>query len=982
MGTELEVRVLGNVEVRRAGAPVAIGGSKPRLLLALLVASMGDVVSTDRLCEELWGDDQPSDPLGVLQGNVSRLRRLLAPEARIVARPPGYTLEALVDDVDAWWLEELYRSARLDVDRASAVATYELALACGTGGPFGEFSDRPWARGHVTRWEEMIVVAREEILSFRLDLGDERTVVAELESLVADHPLRERPWALLATALHRSGRSADALRRIGAFRSILRDELGLDPPLAIRSLESQILDSDPGLLSGQAPRAAQRDRFRPTEMTPLVGRSLDLAGVAAALHDHRLVTLAGPGGVGKTRLAWRVAADEWDARAGEVYVVELAPIHDPLSTVASVATAIDVQQRQHLSLEDTLVEYFRGRRALLVLDNCEHLRVVVARLAERLLTACPDLSVLATSRELLGLPGEHLWWVRPLASASATMSLEDVANVPAVRLFVDRASASSPGFALSLENIEAVAEIVRRVDGLPLAIELAAARLRAVSPAALAERLQSRFDLLDNAQLSPHDRHSTVGGLVGWSYNLLTPDERRLFAGLSVFAGSFALDAVESVCVERDVEATTAARLLAALVDKSMVQMTDSTAGRYRVLEPLREFGRAQLAGATHATVSRRHAEWYLGVAEGAATELDTAAEAEAALRLDRDFDNLRVAFQWCVEHGDIDWAGRFVIALQEFSFRSMRAEVIAWASDVVEMPGFDQRSVAPLVLGVVSYGRFVRGDLDVSIEYGEAARSASERLGVPTGGLAERALGNSWFYKGDATTAQHWIDRLVEEARPVSAPRYAHALYMRSVAFTSLGDPQRGAETAGEALEVARRCGSPTSLAQATYAFGLALETSDERVAAGLLAQAADVAAKAGNRWVQAFARTEVLWLEARQGSPRTALAGFAGVIDLWFRGGDWANQWLSLRHVFGILIQLQDHRAAATLHGALTAVGASYALPFEPSHAERDTELTALLREQLGVADFALAVRRGASMRDGEIIEFTQDRIAALAL
>jgi hypothetical protein len=204
----------------------------------------------------------------------------------------------------------------------------------------------------------------------------------------------------------------------------------------------------------------------------------------------------------------------------------------------------------------------------------------------------------------------------------------------------------------------------------------------------------------------------------------------------------------------------------------------------------------------------------------------------------------------------------------------------------------------------------------------------------------------------------------------------------MRSVAFTSLGDPQRGAETAGEALEVARRCGSPTSLAQATYAFGLALETSDERVAAGLLAQSADVAAKAGNRWVQAFARTEVLWLEARQGSPRTALAGFAGVIDLWFRGGDWANQWLSLRHVFGILIQLQDHRAAATLHGALTAVGASYALPFEPSHAERDTELTSLLREQLGVADFALAVRRGASMRDGEIIEFTQDRIAALAL
>jgi tetratricopeptide (TPR) repeat protein len=309
-----------------------------------------------------------------------------------------------------------------------------------------------------------------------------------------------------------------------------------------------------------------------------------------------------------------------------------------------------------------------------------------------------------------------------------------------------------------------------------------------------------------------------------------------------------------------------------------------------------------------------------------------------------------------------------------------MRAEVIAWADDLVALSGFERSTPAPRVLGVVAYGRFVRGDLDVSIEYGEASLEAADRLAVSTCGLAERALGNSWFYKGDAAAAQRWIDRMVDDSRSASKSRYAHALYMRSVAYTSVGDPQRGAETATEALEVARVCGSPTSLAQATYALGLALESSDEAVAIGLLAQSADVAAKAGNRWVQAFARTEVLWLEARQGSPQQALGGFAGVIDLWFRGGDWANQWLSLRHVFGILIQLHDHRAAATLHGALSAVGAAYALPFEASHAERDTAMTALLRDQLGAAEFALAVRHGASMRDGEIIEFTQARIAAL--
>jgi predicted ATPase/DNA-binding SARP family transcriptional activator len=980
VGTDLDIRVLGNVKVLRAGTELAIGGTKPRMLLAMLVASMGEVVSTDRLCEELWGDEQPQDPPGVLQGNISRLRRVLAPEARIVARPPGYVLEAREGDVDVWRLEGLCRAARLDATPASKVATYEAALTCGAGRAFGEFADRPWARGHVARWDEMVLVAREEILGHRLDNGQERTVVAELESLVAEEPLRERPWALLATALHRCGRSADALRRISAFRAILREELGLDPPTAIRALETQILESDPALLGNRPARSTDRPRGLSIDVTPLVGRSADLAGIGAALRGNRLITLVGPGGVGKTRLARRVCSDEWDARSGEVHFVELAAIHDPLSTVPSVATAIDVQQRQHLSLEDTLVEYFRGRQALLVLDNCEHLRLAVARLAERLLAACPELTIVATSRELLGLPGEHVWRVLPLASDTATMSLDDVANVPAVRLFVDRAIASSPGFALTNENRHAIAQIVTRVDGLPLALELAAARMSALSPAALAERLQTRFDLLDNAQLAPMDRHSTVGALVGWSFNLLTPSEQSLFAGLAAFAGSFGLDAVEAVCAADDVEASSVALLLAALVDKSMVQMTDAAAGRYRVLEPLREFGRAQLGQGEHAENSRRHAQWYLRLAERAAVELDGPEEAAAAARLDRDFDNLRVAFQWCVEHADLESGGRMVVALREYSFRSMRAEVIAWADDLVALPGFEASTLAPVVLGVIAYGRFVRGDLDVSIEYGEAAREAADHLGASTCGLAERALSNSLFYKGDAGAAQRWIDVMVDDARSAPASRYAHALYMRSVAFTSVGEPQRGAETATLALEVARRCGSPTSLAQATYALGLALETSDELVALGLLAQSADVAAAAGNRWVQAFARTEVLWLEARQGSPARALAGFAGVIDLWFRGSDWANQWLSLRHVFGILIELHDHRAAATLHGALTAVGASYALPFEASHAERDTALTALLREQLGAAEFALAVRRGASMRDGEIIEYTQGRIAAL--
>ena len=981
MTTAVDVRVLGNLEVRRGTDIVAIGGPKPRQILAMLVAAHGNAVSTDQFREELWGDEQPADPAGVLQGNISRLRRLLDPGARIIAGPAGYMLEIDATAVDAWRFEANHGAARAATDPATVVEAYQRALDCFTGPPYAEFSDREWFRADVLRLEEMRTVAREDLLSARLALGEDRTIVADLEALVSEHPLRERPWHELALALHRSGRSADALRRIAAFRSILRDELGLDLPAAIRHLEASILGSDPALLGSAPPRAGRRSRRPPAEVTPLVGRSTDLAGIVRQLGEHRLVTLVGPGGVGKTRLAMRVAADVWDVRRGEVYIVELAPVHDPLSTVASVATAIDVQQRQYLSVEESLVEYLRGRNALLVLDNCEHLRVVVAHLTERMLGACPDLTVLATSREVLGLPGEHVRRVEPLAVPTSSTSAGELATVPAIRLFVERAAASNPGFALNEDNAAAVADVVQRVDGLPLAIELAAARSSAIGPAAMAERLGERFDILDHAQSGRSERHQTLTELVAWSFNLLNGSEQILFGRVSVFAGSFDLDAVETICADESLDASSAARVLAALVDKSMVQLTDAGASRYRVLEPLRQFGHDELRESERSAVAARHAAWYLDLAERSARSLGGPDESAAATQLDREFGNVRAAFSSFAERNAVAECARLVVALREYSFRSMRAEVIAWAEEVTQMSEFDRSSYAPLVLAVAAYGRFVRGDLDRSIEYGDRAMAASRRLGVGSSGLAERALGNSWFYRGEAEVAQQWIDRMLAEARAGgSAARLTHALYMRSVAYTSVGNPVQGAALADEALIAARQSGSPTAHAQALYALGLSLEGSDATGAAQHLQRAAELGAGAGNRWIQAFALTEVLWLEARQGSSRTALAGYADVIDMWFRGGDWANQWLSLRHVFGILVQLRDHRAAATLHGALIAIGAAFALPFEASDAEHIDDLVDELRDEMPSADFASAVRRGASMTDGEIVEFVQERIRVL--
>ena len=981
MASDLDFRVLGGIEVVRHGQPVPIGGPKPRLALAVLAAHRGSVVSTDRLCDELWGGSPPADPSGVLQSHLSRLRRILRPDAEILARPPGYVLQIPDDTIDAARFELLCKRASASSDPTATVEMLETALACWRGSAFEEFAEHDWARFEAMRLDELHIVAQEELFEARLALGDHVPLIGDLDAFVAQHPLRERLWQQLIVALYRSGRSAEALRQAEAFRTLMQEELGLDPSPVLRELEGRVLNEDPTLL--QPPVASRRSVMRQVraESTRLVGRADELRLLTGWLQVHRLVTLTGPGGVGKTRIAMRLAGELWDEFDGEVFVAELAPVSDPASTVGAIATALDVQQRQHLSIEDTLVEYLRARRALLVLDNCEHLRGTIASLSERVLSWCPDVTILATSREVLGLPGEQVWRVRPLVIPDEGSAPPIAAEAPAARLFVERAIAARPGFALGPDNVDDVIEIVRHLDGLPLAIELAAARIRALSPATLAERLNKGFDLLSGAQTSMILRHRTVQDLVKWSHDLLAPDEQQLFARLCVFAGSFGLDAVEEVCADQDLGSSSVSLLLANLVDKSMVQLIDENLPHYRLLETLREYGRDGLGEDERDMVRSRHATWYLEVAERCARSLAGPDEAIAVKMLDRDFDNLRAAHLWSIEHSDIDTALRLVAGLREYSFRCMHAEITIWADAAIALPEASAHDRYPVAVGVAAYGRFVRGDLEGAIELGERAIAAADQLAIDGSGIAERALGNAWFYRGDIERGAEWIDRMIASARRGSPARLAHALYMRSVAFTSVGDNVSADQFATDSLTAAANSGSSTALAQAHYAQGLALKSTSPVEATAELQRAADIARDAGNRWIQAFALTEVLWLEARQGRPREALARYIDVIDLWYRGGDWANQWLSLRHVFGILVQLRADLAAATLHGALTAAGSAYALPFEAADAQRIGALVDNLRDRLGPAAFASAVRRGTTLSDGEIIDFVRAQIRALS-
>jgi hypothetical protein len=565
--------------------------------------------------------------------------------------------------------------------------------------------------------------------------------------------------------------------------------------------------------------------------------------------------------------------------------------------------------------------------------------------------------------------------------ADPDADIEEVAEAAAVRLFVERAAASRDGFVFDRENAAAIANIVRRVDGLPLAIELAAARMRSMSPAALATRLDTRLDLLEGAQKSMIPRHRTLSDLVMWSHELLDEEEQHLFARLCVFTGGFGLDAVEAVCADGVLTPERASWVLANLVDKSMVQLVDPDVSRYRLLETLREFGYKRLGAGLHAEMRERHARWFLHIAECSALALAGPGEAYAISLLDRDFDNLRAAHQWSIECGEVEASLRLIAALREYSFRTMRAEIVSWADDTIALLGVATHPGLPMALAFAAYGRFVRGDLEGAIEHGERAIRMAEAAGSDTSGLAERTLANAWFYRGEVPRATKWMEQMIDSARQGSPARLAHALYMRSVAYTSVGDNLKGQQFAKKASAAARASGSPTANAQASYALGLALESTDPAEAAVHLEQAADLARQAGNRWIEAFALTEVLWLQARQNLPRAALARYSDVIDLWYRGGDWANQWLSLRHVFGILMQLRDYHGAATLHGALSAAGASYALPFEASDAQHISNLVDDLRQKLGPATFASTVRRGASMSDGDIIAFVRGQIRALS-
>jgi predicted ATPase/DNA-binding SARP family transcriptional activator len=638
-GSRAQFRLLGPLEVELDGRFVTVGGRRQRALLALLLLHTDAVVPRDRLIDALWGERAPDTAANALQVAVHAIRKLLGAD-RIVTSGDGYLLRVEEDELDLRRFGGLVDRARGEAPEVRA-ETLRAALGLWRGSPLSDLGDAPFATTERVRLEELHLAALEERIAADLELGRHAELVPELEALVAAHPYRERLRREHMLALYRSARQAEALEAYRSARRTFADELGIEPGPELQELERAILRQDPALA---LPSERAKSNI-PAPLTPLIGRGLELAALTAVVRSGaaRLLTLTGPGGTGKTRLALEAAWDLVPDFADGVFFVDLAPIADPELVATQIRGALGLDEQPGRVVE-TLKDALRPQHALLVLDNFEGV-IDAGPLVTELLAAAPDLKALVTSRVVLHVSGEHEYPVPPLALPDLEQTeVEGLTRNESVELFAARARAVSPAFRLSPENARVVAAICVALDGLPLAIELAAARTRQLAPEAMFGQIENRLDLLTAGPRDAPARQRTLRATIDWSFELLDSDEQRLVAALGVFSGGVTLDAAEAV-FGADVDG------LDSLVTKSLLRRFDADEGetRYAMLETIREYALERLGDRGDAEKVRRgHAEYFRAFAERSAAQLRAGRpSSEIYERLEAELDNFRAALRW-----------------------------------------------------------------------------------------------------------------------------------------------------------------------------------------------------------------------------------------------------------------------------------------------------------------------------------------------
>jgi predicted ATPase/DNA-binding SARP family transcriptional activator len=947
-GPAIEISVLGPLGLRVDGSVVAVPGAKRRAVLALLALAAPGPVSVERLLDAVWPGEAPASGRAALQSHVSRLRRHLGGHADRLARTEGgYRLALEPGELDAAHLEAALRDARevAGHDPVAARAMLEGTRATWQGPPLVDLRDVEPLAARAQVLTEVQHDALDLLASCALATAAPDVAAAAAAEALAANPLRESSVLALMRALAAQGRAAEALRAGHDLRRRLQEETGLDPSPALAALEGEIAAGPAAVdivgpvvvVRGAAASGAAEPSARgPLPAQVLLGRGPELDGVARLVGEERLVTVVGPGGVGKTSLALEVAR-RWD-RPDRVTVLELAAVDDGGALPEVLAAALGLESGRGDAMA-------RCRRALgagehlVVLDGCEHLLGPVRALVTGLLDACPRLRVLATSRERLAVPAEQTSRLAPLPMP-AEGSVDGLHDVPSMALFLDRARRSRPGFTPDPGDLASMVRIVRALDGIPLAIELAAGRLSSMTLADLEARLDRALDLLAGPLSEPSGApggHRTLRATLAWSYDLLGPDEQRLFRNLAVFPGGVGLATAESVAADLGIGADPAT-VLARLVDASMVVAELGDRPRYRMLDTLRRFGLDALeaAGETEASVARLR-RWALDVVARCDAAYETEAEPEACRALVEELANLRTAWRAARDAGDLDAAAAMVADLYSLASWRDLAEVWGWFLELAEDPRLVGHPREAQVLGAASEAAWSsRGDLELSEALARRAVAVADPDDQRGTSLARWALADLLLFRGEHVEAA----RMAVEAR--EGTRWAAEGYAQAaLAATYGGDLEVAREQLARAEALV---GGPTLRGYLAYVRGeLANAAGDRAAARAAYGEAIEGARRLGATFLEGIAEVGLVTVLAGDGSTGAALEGYAALLERWERTGSWTQQWTTIRNLADLLERLGDGQTAILLRAAADAAPEAAAtgapatrLPSAPDRAE----------------------------------------------
>jgi predicted ATPase/DNA-binding SARP family transcriptional activator len=777
--------ILGPLEVRADGRVLDIGGAKPGALLATLLVNAGEVVSTDRLAMALWGSDAPAGATKAVRVYVSRLRRALGRPDAIITAGDGYRLALAPGELDADVFAGRVAAAReaLAAGRAQEAAdAAREGLELWRGAPLPEIASA--APAEISRLEEERLAAVELRIDADLAAGRAHELVGELQRLTAEEPLRERLHAQLMLALYRTGRQAEALEAFRRARTLLVDELGVEPGSELRRLHEAMLAQDPALERAREDATARL----PVPASALFGRDTDIQWLTReCLGDARLVTLVGPGGVGKTRLAIEAARRLAAGLRDGARFLALAAVTEPEALAGEIARQLEAPERREEPVMDALRRHLGDRRLLLVLDNFEQV-VAGAPVVGELLAACPGVTVLATSREPLRVTGERVYPLEPLPVG------------PAVEVFCDRARARDPRFALDADGERHVQEICRRLDGLPLALELAAARLGLLSPAQLAARLDSALTVLGAGARDAPERHRTLRETIGWSHQLLAEDERRAFARLAVFAGGATVEAAEAVT-------GASLEVLDSLVAKQLLVRRD---GRLQMLATVRAYALERLGEDPEAeAVYDRLAAWCLEFLALAAPEVERADAIAWTTRLDTEQPNVVAA----LPHVSATRALELAVAIAPYWWHARRLDGYGRLEAALAAAPDAPAALRARALLYLARLAGPRNDAERYRELLGQSLELHEEAGED-GGIAEclgqLAVLENWL--GDAAAAAALVERTLACARRTGDPAAVSTALMWCVQATPGYEPS--AELAHEAVAALRASGNEHKLA------------------------------------------------------------------------------------------------------------------------------------------------------------------------